>query len=164
MNINFSNEFPLSRTDEIVDYLSGPRLWIPKVDYPDYDDWLQKVYRQLRGGEKRAIIAMDGRTLMGTIIYQKHQTLSDTLEIKNLTVRPDKQGRYIASFLLRNAEVEGSHDFKTSLTSCDTKKNNFAVRMFLFKNGYIIKGEDDLYKLNSGNDIVFGKNLYNNFK
>ena len=160
MEFVFTTEQTLSRTDEIVDYLLGPRLWIPKVDYPDYEDWIQKVHAQLKQEDKRAIVALSCRSIVGAIIYQRHQTESEALEIKNITVRPDVQGRFIASFLLRNAEVEGARDFGIQRVLVDSKARNLEIRSFLFRNGYTNLGTHDLYGLGSGEDIVYSKRLY----
>ncbi len=159
MKFTFTNEFKLSRLDEIVDYLSGPRLWVPHVDYPDYYDWLQKVHTQIKSEKKRAIIALYEKQIVGVTIYQKHEQIRNALEIKNLTVRPDVQGRYVASFLLRNTEYLGYKDFKCSHVLCDAKSHNQAIKAFLLRHKYLPQGTADLYGLNSGDDIIFKKQL-----
>lgn len=40
MNFTFTTEQTIHRTDEISEYMSGPRLWIPQTDYPDFDLWI----------------------------------------------------------------------------------------------------------------------------
>ncbi len=159
MKFIFTNEFKSSKLDEIVEYLAGPRLWVPQIDYPDYYDWLQKVYTQIRTEQKRAIIALDNREIIGVTIYQKHEKQKEALEIKNLTVRPDVQGRYIASFLLRNTEFLGMRDFNSRFVLCDAKVHNIPVRSFLLHHKYIPQDIIDLYNLKSGRDIVFKKML-----
>src|SRR3990172_1913608 len=119
MDFRFTTEYPFSRLDEIVSYLLGPRLWIPHTDYPDFEDWSQKAYLELKKEAKRAIIAISQNQIVGVVIYQRHKKIREALELKNLTVRPDQRGRYIASFLLRNAELEGSREFGTSEVFCD---------------------------------------------
>lgn len=160
MQYLFTNEFAPSRIDEIVAYLAGPRLWVPQVHYPDYDDWLQKVHRELRTEQKRALIAFVHGIVCGAIIYQRHKKLADAIEMKNITVRPEEQGRLVASFLMRNAEVEGARDFPgvTSIV-CDAKADNVPIRQFLLKNSYLPVGRTDLYGLGAGTDIVFRKEL-----
>ena len=107
MQLTFTNDFPLSRTDEVVDHLLKPRLWIPHENYPDYSVWLERVHAQLRAHEKRAMVALEHGRVVATVLYQRHKEHVDTLEIKNVAVEPEQRGRYIASFLLRNAELEG---------------------------------------------------------
>jgi ribosomal protein S18 acetylase RimI-like enzyme len=160
MDFRFTTEYPLSRLDEIVSYLLGPRLWIPRTDYPDFEDWVQKAYQEIRGETKRAVIALSQNQIVGAVIYQRHKQFPETLELKNLTVRPDQRGRYIASFLVRNAEVEGTKEFGATSVLCDAKANNFGIRMFLMQHRYRIISETDLYHLNAGGDIIYRKDLH----
>jgi ribosomal protein S18 acetylase RimI-like enzyme len=165
MHFVFTTEQTGKRADEIVDYLLGPRLWIPQVDYPDFDVWATKVpgfgswHTQLKKESKRAIIALARESVIGAIIYQRHQVLPDVLEIKNITVRPDARGRFMASFLLRNAEVEGAHDFGSHEVLVDAKARNTAIRTFLLRNSYKALGIADLYGLGAGEDVVYRKRL-----
>jgi len=159
MDFKFTNNYPVSRLDEIVSYLLGPRLWIPSTDYPDFLDWAEKVHGELKKDAKRALIALSENNVVGVTIYQRHKKYKDALEIKNLTVRPDMRGRYIASFLMRNTEIEGQREFGSKYALCDAKANNYPVRLFLMKHRYKIIREEDLYELGSGKDIVYQKNL-----
>lgn len=108
MEFTFTTERTWQMADQVVDYLRGPRLWIPRTEYPDFDDWLQRVHRQLKNEEKRAVLAFAGGDIVGAVVYQRHRECPVVLEIKNVSVRPDARGRHVASFLLRNAEVEES--------------------------------------------------------
>jgi ribosomal protein S18 acetylase RimI-like enzyme len=159
MHFVFTTEQSGKRADEIVDYLLGPRLWIPQVDYPDFDVWATKVHTQLKRERKRAIIALAGDNVVGAIIYQKHQLLPDVLEIKNITVRPDARGRFMASFLLRNAEIEGARNFGSHEVLVDAKARNLAIKSFLLRNSYRTLGVADLYGLGAGEDVVYRKRL-----
>jgi ribosomal protein S18 acetylase RimI-like enzyme len=159
MDFKFTNDYPLSRLDEIVSYLLGPRLWIPSTDYPDFLDWADKTWKELKKENKRAIIALSFNRIVGITVYQRHRKYADALEIKNLTVRPDQQGRYIASFLLRNTEIEGAKEFHSKYILCDAKAKNIAVRNFLFKNRYQIMAKADLYSFGVGEDLIYRKNL-----
>lgn len=159
MNFKFTNQYSVSRLDEIVSYLLGPRLWIPQDDYPDFLDWAHRTHKELKKENKRALIALSNNDIVGVTIYQKHKKHKDCLEIKNLTVRPDQRGRYIASFLLRNTEIEGSREFGLRSVLCDAKAKNLSVRHFLFKHKYRILDKDDLYGLGAGDDLVYKKDL-----
>ena len=159
MDFKFTNEYPVSRLDEAVSFLSGPRLWIPQNDYPDFLDWAQKTHNELKSDVKRAIIALSRNNIIGVVIYQRHKKDKSSLEIKNLTVRPDARGRYIASFLLKNAEVEGAQEFHPEFITCDAKAKNLKIMYFLLRHHYKIAGKDDLYRLNSGEDVVYKKRL-----
>lgn len=160
MDFRFTTEYPLSRLDEIIAYLLGPRLWTPPTDYPDFADWAEKAYQELRKETKRAIIALYQNQLVGVVVYQRHKRLHEALELKNLTVRPDQRGRCVASFLIRNAEVEGSKEFGVTRILCDAKASNFGVRLFLLRHRYRIVTEADLYCLGAGDDIVYRKELH----
>jgi ribosomal protein S18 acetylase RimI-like enzyme len=159
MHYSFTNEYPASKVDEIVSYLLGPRLWIPQDDYPDFTEWAQTVHVELKGEKKRALIAVSAGHLVGATIYQRHKTDPDALEIKNLTVRPDHQGRHIASFLLRNTEIEGARDYRTRFITIDTKARNLPIRFFLERHKYRLAGRDDLYGLSAGTDVIYRKTI-----
>jgi hypothetical protein len=159
MEFHFTNEYKSSSLDEIVTYLAGPRLWIANQDYPDYFNWLQKVHEQLRHETKRALVAFENNRIVGVSVYQLYPKDKDFLEIKNLTIRPEAEGRYIASFLLRNTEIEGSRDFNCHKIICDSKFGNLAVRSFLCKHHYRPREIIDLYGLKGGEDIVYTKDL-----
>ncbi|MFZ2664566.1 MAG: GNAT family N-acetyltransferase [Patescibacteria group bacterium] len=159
MNFKFTNEYPASKIDEIVSFILGPRLWIPNTDYPDFLEWADKSHKELSKESKRALIALSYGNVVGVCVYQKHKRFKDTLEIKNLTVRPDLRGRYLASFLLRNTEIEGFREFKSNCILCDAKANNFEVKFFLLKHKYLMAGSEDLYRLGSGEDVIYKKKL-----
>jgi ribosomal protein S18 acetylase RimI-like enzyme len=159
MDFRFTNNYPVSQLEEIVEYLVGPRLWIPNTDYPDFLDWASRTYEEFRKESKRALLALSGNEIVGLMIYQPHRRNLDALEIKNLTVRPDKRGRYIASFLLRNAEIDGAKEFKKNRIIYDAKANNFAIRKFLLTNHYRILGRADLYGIGAGEDLIYEKKL-----
>ena len=163
MNTSFTNEYLPSKIDEIVGFLMGPRLLIPNRDYPDILDWFQKVWQQLHSQEKRALIALEGETVAGVVIYQRHKLVPLALEIKNLTVRPESAGRKYASLLMRNAEIEGARDFGSRKVLCDAKRDNTAVRMFLASQGYLLADVRDLYKKGAGVDSVFAKAIMPSF-
>lgn len=159
MNFVFTTDETCKRADEVLDYLRGPRLWIPALDYPDFSGWLAKTHAQLKTEEKRALLALSYGNVVGAIIYQRHKTVPEALEVKNITVRPDQRGRHIASFLLRNAEIEGTADYQSTHVLVDTKASNLPIRAYLGKNGYHVRGITDLYGLGAGEDIVFTKRL-----
>lgn len=162
MEFLFTTEASVTRTDEIIHFLRGPRLWIPSGGYPDFDEWTDKVHRQLRAEEKRAIVAISRGDVVGAIVYQRDRSDPAILEVKNLTVRPDARGRYLASFLARNAEIEGAADFPgVTSAHCDAKAGNAGIRLFLLRSGYRIAGRADLYGKGGGEDLLFRKPLAN---
>jgi len=158
MQMLFTNEGIDARADEVVDYLRGPRLWIPQHDYPDYDDWLERVHAQLKNEQKRTLLALSSGRIIGAIVYQRHRSRPQAVEIKNITVRPEAQGRHVASFLLRNVEVEATRDYAgTTEILVDAKADNTGIRLFLLRHRYRIAAHQDLYALGAATDLVFTK-------
>lgn len=157
MDYRITNDVGTTRTDEIVSYLSRPRLWIPDSDYPDFAKWSERTHGQLKSDAKRAMVAIERGNIIGLVLYQKHRDLADTLEVKNISVHPGFRGRCLASVLLRNAEIEGSRDFRTRNVVVDAKASNAGIRFFLLRHRYLIQDTVDLYKLGSGQDLVFKK-------
>lgn len=157
MDFHFTTEQTLRRADELADYLRGPRLWIPSCHYPDFDEWLERALGALRSESKRAVIALSSGSIVGAVVYQKHRAIPETLEIKNITVRPDARGRHIADFLLRQAEIEGSRDFAARRIVADAKRDNVPIRAFLIRCGYAAVDTVDLYGLQAGLDMMYEK-------
>ncbi|MDB4984295.1 MAG: hypothetical protein JWM20_474 [Patescibacteria group bacterium] len=159
MNISLTNEFKEASTDQLLDFMRRPRILVNNADYPDFDHWLQKVYVQLKSEEKRAILIIENGLIIGSVLYQKHASIKDALEIKNLTVGKEYRHRKFGSVLLRQAEILGAAGFKTVKAVCDAKAQNDEVRTFLLSEKYRILGEQDLYNKKSGTDLVYYKNL-----
>lgn len=158
----FTNEHRPSEAGKVASVLARPRLWIPtKQDYPDFDTWLMKTEAQIAGNNKRAMLSYAGSQPVGAVIYQRHETLPNTISIRNISVSPDSQGRYIGSFLLRNTEIEASqHDFpECTDVIVDTKITNSHMINFLVAHGYRVDEVADLYGLNAGLDAVLVKSI-----
>jgi ribosomal protein S18 acetylase RimI-like enzyme len=83
------------------------------------------------------------------------------LEIKNISVDPEAEGRYIGSFLLRNSEIEAAKvDFPDiEHVTIDTKRTNQGMVEFLLDHGYQLQEVTDLYGTGTGLDAVFTKSL-----
>jgi hypothetical protein len=69
------------------------------------------------------------------------------------------RGRYIARFLLRNAEIEGRADFGVRRVVLDAKASNVALRRYVEGQGYVSAEVRDLYGLGGGADVLFRKRL-----
>jgi ribosomal protein S18 acetylase RimI-like enzyme len=160
MDFRFTNEFNPARLDEVVAYMLGPRLWVPQNDYPDVWDWAQRAHAELRRQTKRALVAFDRGEVVGVVVYQRHKRRHEAMEIKRLTVRPDQRGRYIASFLLRNAEIEGTRDYNCRYALTDSKARNLGIKGFLLRHHYQVVDRTDLYGLGAGEDLVYQKDLW----
>lgn len=160
-DFRFTNEYSSSQREGVLDVLRRPRLWVPEADYPDYQQWLGKVEAQLGENEKRAMVSYLGPVAVGAIVYQRHRSRPNTVEIKNISVQPDARGRYVGSFLLRNVELEATrNDFpECNELIVDTKISNLDMITFLMRHHYSIAGIDDLYRLGAGSDATLVKTV-----
>lgn len=158
-DFRFVGEPQMQDIGNIIGILEKPRLWVPRTDYPDYFDWLQKVETELQAERKRAIVAYSGHEPVGAVLYQRHKTRHAAVEIKNLSVSPDVRGRHVGSFLLRNAEVEAlGFDYPDcNRLVLDAKLTSTGIIAFLLKHGYQPEGVQDLYGLGAGADLVMTK-------
>lgn len=154
MNFTFTSDIDKIR---IIKFLAGPRLWIPRSSYPDYLDWLDKVNFEIEHGIKRALSCYSNKELVGVAVFQRHKTIPKFLELKNLTVMPEISRRFVASFLIRNVEVE-AHGQYTHII-CDAKKDNIIIHEFLTRNRYKTVANMDLYGLKAGTDNIYLKEL-----
>lgn len=148
----------------ITHLLEGERLWMTKADYPGHEAWIEKITHEIEQNKKHVIVAWSSFQPVGVVVYQKHKSLPQTLEIKNLTVLPQAKGRYVASFLLRNAEIEGSTNHYSDITHVitDTKLANQAVIAFAQAQHYKvtqIKNIDTNFTHNGELDVVLSKSL-----
>jgi ribosomal protein S18 acetylase RimI-like enzyme len=159
---HFTNEHTTKSSGELMQVLRSPRLWIPsKRDYPDFNHWLDKTEAAIAGGTTRAMSARIGTQTVGAVIYKTSCEAPTTLQIKNISLAPDARGRHIASFLVRNVEIEAArHDFpECGHVTVDTKASNPDMINFLLSAGYDIDHVEDLYGLGGGLDVVFSKSL-----
>ncbi len=160
MEFLVTNEKTVQKVDEIIDFLKGPRLYIPNTTYSGHTTWLEhKAYPQLKNGAKLATVCFDKSLVSGVVIYQEHPTLKNTVEIRNITVRPTSRGRLFGSFLLRNTELEAKYCLGAKELVIDCKLQNANMMQFLLRNGYMVKQVVDLYKVGDGMDVVFSKKI-----
>jgi ribosomal protein S18 acetylase RimI-like enzyme len=158
----FTNDHSEAGAATVIDVLRRPRLGIPThTDYPDFDEWLSKTEAKIQDSRKRAMLAFHGGKAVGAIVYGRHETEPGMLAIRNISVEPEASGRYVASFLLRNVEVEArDHDYAgVNQAIVDTKTVNNSMLLFLARHGYQIQEITDLYGLGAGLDAVLMKPL-----
>lgn len=158
MEYRITNEFPDSKLDRVITMALAPRLWIPPKDYPDEIDWGQKAYDETLSGLKRHMVLFDREEVVGDVVYQRHKQDPHVLEIKRIALQPSARGRYFASVLVQNAEIEGALEFGTTIVRGDSKVDN-PIKHFLRKRGYKKVGQTDLYGLGTGEDIIWEKDL-----
>jgi hypothetical protein len=92
MYFEITNEKTSAHADEIVEFLQGPRLYIPNTTYSDQNIWLKKVHTQFKNDIKIATTCFDKSMVTGVIVYQKHRYIDKAVEIRNITVRPETRG------------------------------------------------------------------------
>lgn len=160
-DFRFTNDLSQHEIDGVVGLLRSPRLWIPtEADYPAHPEWVDKTVAQLESETKRALLAQHDGVPVGVAIFQRHPERSEILEIRNLSVAPEDQGRFVGSFLLRNTEIEAMVGFPgVKSVLVDTKATNTDMVDFLMNHGYEIEEFVDLYGLGTGEDVVLSKSL-----
>ena len=92
-DFRFSNEHSPTEVSGIVDVLRRPRLYIPTAkDYPNHNDWLEKVEAQMASGSKRAMAAYMGKGAVGAVVYQRMPGNARILEVRNISVADSARG------------------------------------------------------------------------
>ena len=104
MNFQFTDMQSKKELFQVIDFLHKQYL-----NYPNYDNWVQKTEVELIGGYKNAILAFSERKLVGDIVYQQHKKNPGFLELKNMRIHPKIRERSFAKFMLRQIEVENQN-------------------------------------------------------
>jgi len=133
----------------LVDFIAQQNL-----NYPHYEDWVQRTEAELINGYKQAILAFSDKTLVGNLIYQSHKDSPFFLELKNLRVRPEFRMRDFARFMLKQVEAESKG--KYSAIICDARADRHDSVSFMLGLGYSQLISLPLYESNSS-DIVLIK-------
>jgi GNAT superfamily N-acetyltransferase len=159
MLYRFTDEIPASQLDRVVAATLQRRLWINDADYPDLPSWGERLHRELADGFKHAMVAYNRRSVAGSVIFKQGDD-PRVLNVRRIAIRPIEEGRGIASFLLRSAEVEAKRRFADLQTvRVDAKVSNRAIRGFLNHSGYTITSIEDLYGLGAGMDAIYTKTI-----
>lgn len=125
------------------------------LDYPHYDEWLQRAESQIEKGEKKAIVAFSERRLVGDLVHQvcKDNGLGMLREIKNARIHPEVRDRYFMKFMLRQLykECEGKCDGLIA----DVRANQKETYNFLVYEGFIPIMNIPLYERNMDEIVMF---------
>ena len=113
---------------KLIDFLRKQDL-----GYPNYQDWVQRTEHEINIGYKIPILAFSEGTLVGDLIYQAHKELPRVRELKNLRIHPRLRGRAFAHFLLKQAEVESSHEYDAILCDVRATQNEMLNLLKLFR-------------------------------
>ncbi|MBL7147426.1 MAG: GNAT family N-acetyltransferase [Nanoarchaeota archaeon] len=116
-------------------------------DYPDYLAWVEKCFRELQLGYKKAFVFEINNKIIANLICQKHKEDSSILELKNSRVENPYRRRKIFTKLLNKVE-EYAIDEGFKRLNCDTHEDNLAVIKTLKKHGFKVEDKKDLYKRN----------------
>jgi hypothetical protein len=128
-----------SSSKTLLDFLAKQDL-----GYPRYEEWVAKAEAELRAGYKRAVVCLSGNKVVADIVWQAHKELPRIREIKNLRVAPEVRGRYVAMFLLKQAEVEDSGNCEALL--CDVRARQSDTIQMLLTAGWQPFGTKALYE------------------
>ena len=97
-------------------------LMVQDINYPNYQDWVEKARAEIIMGWKSGVIAVSNGIILGDVIWQPHKELPRIREIKNMRVHISVRKRYFARFLMKQAEAEGRKDY--DLLMCDLREDH----------------------------------------
>lgn len=126
------------------------------LNYPKYDDWMQKVEYQVINGEKTAIVARLNGVVCGVLIYQPSKDIKGFLDLKQIRVSEFARGRHVGTFLLKQMEQEAKG--KYSAIKVDARVEKHDVAGLFAANGYIPIAKIPIYE-SGEEDVVFVKPL-----
>jgi ribosomal protein S18 acetylase RimI-like enzyme len=165
IEIKFSNDHSPRQRSKVMTVLKLPRLWIPTAaDYPRHDEWLDKTESEIADGTRGAMLGCSDHNPVGAIIYRRHKTQGNVVELRNISISPSVRGRLFGAFMLRQVEVDVTlnNEFVGIDTfSVDTKVTNTGMIGFLESQGYSYTLADiaDLYHDGTGDDVTLTKLL-----
>lgn len=160
IELRFSNDHSARQRGDVMAVLRQPRLWIPTaIDYPRHDEWLDKTESEIANGNKRAMLGYSDNNPVGTIVYRRHETQDNVVEIRNISINHSMRGRLFGAFMLRQVEIDAiRNDFVGVDTfSVDTKLTNAGMIGFLEREGYSVTDIVDLYQDGTGEDAILTK-------
>ena len=131
-----------------VDFLAKQDL-----KYPNYDEWVGRVESELFSGYKKAGLAYSQGVLVGDIVWQPHKNLPRVRELKNLRISPQARGKYLAQFLLRQAEVEDRKEFDVLIA--DARESQTDLINMMADMDYQVLGKINLYEEGRKDVILF---------
>jgi len=123
---------------KVCDYLMSLNL-----DYPDYNQWVEKCKRELISGYKKGFY-MGNQQISGVVIFQPHKEQKDILEIKNFSVSPKFEKKGLGSVLFDSLEDYFREAlFKRMIV--DAHAENYKIINFFKHRGFKIIKKDSLY-------------------
>jgi len=149
-NFTFTTLEDIKQIRSLVDFMASQNL-----DYPRYEEWLQKTESQLERGEKQAILAFQEGRLVGDLVYQvcRDEGLGNLIEIKNLRINPEVRERYFASFMLRQLYAECGDKYGGLLV--DVRVNQKQTRDFFISQRFNPIMNISLYEKKMNEIVMF---------
>jgi len=107
--------------------------------YPQYDSWVdEKCMPRVESGEYQNLIVISDGKLIGDVVYKS----GEKIDLKNFRIDSQYRQRDLGHFLMSQVEhLNQGKNLKLDVTS-----NNFLGVEFFIRNGFSIKGIEDLYK------------------
>ena len=113
-------------------------------DYPDYDEWVKKCYRELQLGYKQALVCLLGDEIIGNLIFQQHKEDPLSLELKNSRVNPKHRRKRVFTRLYRNVERYAIEKGFSRIVG-DTHADNNGVIKTSIRLGFHLESTERLY-------------------
>lgn len=112
-----------------------------KLDYPNYEDWVEKTVEEVKIGVKKAFGLFVGKLVGDGVI---RITASRTVELKNFYIHPDSREKGNGTKLLEYIEDYcKKHGY--SQISIDAYVEESTLVNFLIKNGFNFQARGDFY-------------------
>jgi hypothetical protein len=146
----FTDLKDINQLGMLIDFMASQDL-----DYPHYDDWLQKTESQLEKQEKQAILAFSEGKLVGNLVHQvcKDNGLGNLREIKNLRIHPELRERDFANFMLKQLCTESKDNYDGLIV--DVRANQKETYNFFSHYGFIPIMNIPLYEKNMDETVMF---------
>jgi len=156
MKFNFN--FRLAEDRKDIDNLINKLLAHQRLNYKNYDVWVEKAVEELFLGYKKTMLAFSEDILVGNLIFQPHKSINNFYELKHGRTISEFQKRYILSFMFRQVEVNAKKQGK-SATICDICSDRLDLINFLMIKDYKEVARANLYG-EGYEDSVFIKSLF----
>jgi len=115
------------------------------LDYPDYFAWLEKCYRELQMGNKKAVVCVNNERIIANLIFQQHKRDPKSLELKNGRVDERLRRQKIFTRLYEVVEQYARENGFLRIVA-DTHTDNQPVIATFEDLGFVIEAEGNLYR------------------
>jgi len=109
-------------------------LLYQSLGYPKYEDWVSLAIGEIHSSYKTCLLGFSDGVPVANFIYQPHKEISLFRELKNLRIMPPWRHRGLASFMIKQAEVEDTENLAGIV--CDVRESETDIIGFLTMLGY----------------------------